>query len=222
MLPCARMTFASGNVVLITLLNQLCQRSLTKVCNWCEECGFKSSSSKSAAVLFTRKHNPAPISLLLQDGTRLPLKKKWKYLGLTFQRNESYSTHTQNVAAKYWARLKAISLLKGISWGAGKHPLLTVYRSLVRSVIEYGMEAYFFASPSLLKPLHKIQNEALRLCTGAMASTLVICLHHACNGMPLNIKHNFLCLKFKAHFYSFTAHPTQSLIEDCWQERFSD
>jgi len=58
----------------ITLLNQLCQRSLTKVCKWCEDCGFKLSSTKSAAVLFTRKHNPAPISLRLQDGTRLPLK----------------------------------------------------------------------------------------------------------------------------------------------------
>jgi len=58
------------------------------------------------------------------------------------------------------------------------------------------MEAYFFASPSLLKPLQKIQNDALRLCTGALVSIPVICLHHACNEMPLNSKHKFLCLKF--------------------------
>jgi len=60
----------------ITLLNQLTQRSLTNVCKWCEDCGFKPSSTKTAAVLFTRKHNPAPISLRLQDGnsTRFPLK----------------------------------------------------------------------------------------------------------------------------------------------------
>jgi len=51
-------------------------------------------------------------------------------------------------------------MLKGTSWGAGKRPLLTVYRSLFRSVIEYVMKAYFFASPSLLKPLQKIQNDA--------------------------------------------------------------
>ena len=113
-------------------------------------------------------------------------------------------------------------MLKGTSWGAGKRPLLTVYRSLVRSVIEYGMEAYFFASPSLLKPLQKIQNDALRLCTGALVSTPVICLHHACNEMPLNIKHKFLCLKFKAHLLSFSDHPALSLTEDCWQERFPD
>jgi len=69
----------------ITLLNQLCQRSLTKVFKWCKDCGFKLSSTKFAAVLFTRKHNPAPISLRLQDGTHLPLKNEYKYLELTFQ-----------------------------------------------------------------------------------------------------------------------------------------
>jgi len=84
------------------------------------------------------------------------------------------------------------------------------------------MEAYLFASPSLLKQLQKIQNDALRLCTGALVSTPMICLHHACNEMPLNIKHKFLCLKFKAHLLSFSDHPALSLTEDCWQERFLD
>jgi len=113
-------------------------------------------------------------------------------------------------------------MLKGTSCGVGKRSLLTVYRSLVRSVIEYGMEAYFFTSPSLLKPLHKIQNDALRLCTGAMASIPLTCLHDACDEMPLLIRHKFLCLKFKAHLLTFSDHPAQSLIQDCWQERFPD
>ena len=147
-------------------------------------------------------------------------KKLIQYLGLTFQRNGSYSTHIQKVVAKCQARLNVIRMLKGMSWGAGKRPLLTVYRSLVRYVTEYGMEAYLFASLSLLKPLQKIPNDALRLYTGALVSTPVICLHHACNEMPLNIKHKFLCLKFKAHLLSFSDHPALSLTEDCWQERF--
>jgi len=101
------------------------------------------TSTKSAAVLFTRKHDPVRISLILRDGTRLQVKNEYKYLGLTFQRNRSYSKHVQNVAAKCRARLNVIRMLKGTSWVAGERSLLTVYRSLVRSVIEYGMEAYF-------------------------------------------------------------------------------
>jgi len=65
------------------------------------------------------------------------------------------------------------------------------------SVKEFSMEGYFFAFPSLLKLLHNIQNDALRLCIGAMASTPVICLHLVCDEMPLNIRHKFLCLNFK-------------------------
>ena len=40
--------------------------------------------------------------------------------------------------------------------------------------------------------------------------------------MLLNIKHKFLCLTFEAHLFSFTAHPSQSLSQDCWQERYPD
>ena len=122
------------------------------------------SSTKPAAVLFTRKHNPEPISLRLQHGTRLPLKYEYKYLGLTFQRNVSYSTHIQKVVAKCRARLNVIRVLKGTSWYAGKRPLLTVYWSLVRSVIEYGMEAYFFASPSLLNSCSMTSRDFMDIC----------------------------------------------------------
>jgi len=46
--------------------------------------------------------------------------------------------------------------------------------------------------------------------------------YHACNEMPLTMKHKFLWLKFKAHLLSFSDHPALSLTEDCWQERFPD
>jgi len=77
-------------------------------------------STKSAAVLFTRKHDAVPIYLILRDGARLQMKNEYKYLGLTFQRNGSYSKHVQNVAAKCRARLNVIRMLKGTCWGAGK------------------------------------------------------------------------------------------------------
>jgi len=131
----------------ITLLNQLCHRCLTKVCKWCDENGFKISGAKSAAFLFTKKHKPQTITMLLQGNAELPLKTEYKCLGLIFQRNDTCALHTQNVAAKCQALLNAICMLKGTSWGAGQRPQLTLYRSLVRSVIEYGMEAYFSPLP---------------------------------------------------------------------------
>jgi len=206
----------------VILLNQLCQRSLTTACKWCDENGFKISGAKSAAVLLTKKRKPQPIKLLLQDHAELPMKIEYKYLGITFQRKGTYAVHIQKLAAKFRARLNVIRMLKGTFLGAGKRPLFTIYRSLVRSVIEHGMEAYFFSSSNMLKPLVKIQNDALRLCIGAMPSTPVVCLQHACNEMPLFLRHKQLCLKYKVHQLTFSAHPCMSQIEDCWQGRFPD
>jgi len=84
------------------------------------------------------------------------------------------------------------------------------------------MEAYFFSAKSLVDPLVKIQNEALPLCTGAMRSSPILCFQHACDEMPLDLKHQLLCSKYKAHQLTFTTHPAKSIIEDCWRELFPD
>ena len=60
------------------------------------------------------------------------------------------------------------------------------------------------------------------LCTGAMRSTTTLCLQHACNEMPLDLKHHLLCSKYKPHLLAFPTHPAKSVIEDCWQECFPD
>jgi len=112
--------------------------------------------------------------------------------------------------------------LKGTSWGARKSPLLTIYQCLVRALLEYGMEAYFFSARSHMDSLVKLPNEALRLCTGAMQSTPKMCLQHACNEMPLELKHHLLCSKYRGHLLTFPIHPAKTIIEDCWQELFLD
>jgi len=108
--------------------------------------------------------------------------------------------------------MNALRLLKCTNWGAETRSLLNVYRSIIRPVIEYGMEAYFFSSVTSLDPLFKVQYEALRLCTGAMRSTPTICLQHTCGEMPLEIRHELLWLKYKAHLLTFLEHPTKTLI----------
>jgi len=49
----------------------------------------------------------------------------------------------------------------GNSWGANKKVLLTIYRSLIRSVIDYAAIAY--NSDNLKQRLDVIQHKALRI-----------------------------------------------------------
>jgi len=113
-------------------------------------------------------------------------------------------------------------MLTGTSWGAATSLLLHIYRALIRSVLECGMEAYFFSSASSLEKLNKIQYAALRLCTRAMKSTPSICLLHSCDELQLHLKHQLLCLTYKAHLLTFPHHPTLPLISDSLQEVHPD
>jgi len=119
----------------------------------------------------------------------------------------TYHSHIQRVRSKYLQRLILLRMLTGTTWGAAKKPLLHIYRVLVRSVLEYGVEAYFFSSASSLEKLNKIQYAALRLCTRAMKSAPSLCLFHSCDELPLHTKHK-LCLNYKAHLLTFSHHLT--------------
>lgn len=57
--------------------------------------------------------------------------------------------------------------------GSRSHTLLRLYRALVCSKLEYGCEAYSSASPTVLKMMDPVHNEALRICTGAFRSSPV-------------------------------------------------
>ena len=110
----------------IAQLNGFVQENLNRVYAWCSKWGFRVSESKSAAVLFTRKRNVPDISLKF-DNKVIPFKSEFKYLGLFFQTNGTYTKHISYVIDKCQKRLNLLRAVKGSSWGAGKAPMLTLY-----------------------------------------------------------------------------------------------
>ena len=177
--------------------------------------------TKSVAMIFTRKRKIGPLSLTI-NGSHLSFVNKFKYLGVIFNRTLSYKYHIDYVVSKCNKRLNLLKILSGTYWGAGKNTLLTLYRTLIRSALDYGMPAYFFASKSQLARLRKIQNQALRICCGAMKSTPICALQASCNEMPLELRHQYLCLNFKAKLMRLPrdTHPAQNLIEDSAEELY--
>ena len=147
-----------------------CHTSLNKIAAWCTKWGFRASSSKFAVVLFTKKRTTFAHKLTLCSSDIL-LKKEYKYLGNILQRNGAYTFHLDYVHSNCLKRLNLLRMLKSTSWGASKRPLPSLYRTFIQPVTEYGMEAYFFSALSWVDPIPKIQNEALRICTGAMKNT---------------------------------------------------
>jgi hypothetical protein len=61
--------------------------------------------------------------------------------------------------------------LAGSQWGSSRCILNATYKTYIKSALRYGCEALITATPAILNKLEVIQNQALRLITGAMKST---------------------------------------------------
>ena len=57
------------------------------------------------------------------------------------------------------------------TWGANEQILKTVYEGSVRPILEYSSTAWSTTAKTNQQSLDKIQNQALRMITGAMKST---------------------------------------------------
>ena len=93
-------------------------------------------------------------------------------------------------------------LLTCTSWGADQHTLLHLYRSLVRSKLDYGSVVYGSARESYLRILDPIQNHALRLCLDAFRTSPASSMCVQANEPPLYIRRRMLSIQ-----YSLRPHP---------------
>jgi len=82
------------------------------------------------------------------------------------------------------------------------------------------MEVYFTSTLTDKKQIEKIQNEALRLCTGAMRSRPVCCLQHVCNETPSYTRTQQTILSTLQSASPFQKHPAHSLIQNSWYDFF--
>ena len=58
-------------------------------------------------------------------------------------------------------------------WGADSETLLTLYRTLIRSKLDYGCTVYGAARTFYTQMLDPFQNQALRVCLGAFRTSPV-------------------------------------------------
>ena len=135
-------------------------------------------------------------------GNEIPVVETFKYLGVIFDKKLTYKNHIEYLIAKCSKRLNLQRLLTSTSWGASQKSLLMLCRASIRSVIDYGLQAYFFAAKCHTAKVEKVNNQALRLCCGAMRSTPICVLEVDCNEMPLHIRHKYLCLLYRCRLLS--------------------
>ena len=92
--------------------------------------------------------------------------------------------------------MQVLHVIAHTNWGADKETLLKLYRTLIRSKIEYGCFIYQPARKSYLKILNPIYHTGLRLVRGAFKTSPVESLYAESYETLPKFRCNNLALKF--------------------------
>ena len=185
--------------------------------DWCVKWGFKISINKSCAVIFSRNRKQSQeLKSITINGEPLKYEKEVKFLGVIFDNQLTWRSHVEYVNKKCLQRLHLMRSFAGTSWGANKKCQLTIYRVLIRSVIDYGAIAYDSAAKTHKKLIQSIQNKALKICTGAMRGTSADALQVECGEAPLQVRRMRQQLEYALKILSDKDHINCHLLEDHW------
>lgn len=137
-------------------LSYLCytmSAELDKVIEWCDTWGFKISETKTVAILFKKVLFVSELEKLelTMGDIDIDLVDFTKFLGLYFDRHMTWSKHIDAIIEKGDKRLNLIKYLSGTDWGCDRYTLTLIYKTLIRSVVDYGCMVYQSASDTDLK-----------------------------------------------------------------------
>ena len=126
----------------VAAIERQLQRNLNGIENWAAGDGFGFSKSEAQCVHFCRlcKQHDGPVLHLY--GSPVPVVEESRFLGILFNRRLSFVPHIGYLRAKCLEALNLLKVLSRTSWGADRTTLLKLYRSLVRSKLDYGCIIY--------------------------------------------------------------------------------
>ena len=145
-------------------------------------------------------------------GSLIPVVEDFKFLGVLFYRKLSFIPHIKYLKAKC---LKALNLLKVLShtdWGADRTVLLQLYRSLIRSKLDYGSIVYGSARPSYISSLDTVHHQGLRLALGAFRTSPVQSLYVEAEEPSLYLRREKLALQYAIRITANPSNPVHKVF----------
>ncbi len=132
------------------------------------------------------------------NNQQINFKPQAKFLGLTFDEYLTWVPHIKNLITSTHKDLNVMRSLSGTNWGANKTNLILIYKTLIRSKIDYGAAIYNTLSPALSKKLDSIQYQALKLAHRMPYGVALEALLALTGELPLQAQRDKLTLNYWA------------------------
>ena len=188
------------------------QDLLTRLSSWTKTNGFKFNTDKTVAVHFTRLPGIHLTPDLFLDNKLLPYKTNSKFLGLYWDQKLTWNPQISRLKTDCTKLLDLLKVMTSQKWGARQDSILKVYRTYVRSKLDYGAVVYSSASATALKTLEPIANEALRVATGALKSTPIQSLEVLTDEPGLGLRRELLILRYFIKIRANLSNPAFSSV----------
>ena len=196
-----------------SLIERRLQIAINHLQKWCDTTGFQFSAPKSVAMHICRvRRCPKAAHQLSLNNSPISCKDSHTFLGLRIDSSLTWEDHIKYLKGDCLKRMNLLKHLSHTSWGADSKSLLRIYTSIVKSKLDYGNEAYTSASPSLLKKLEPIQNQAIRISTGAFKSSPIKSLEVISNTKPLQISQEIKQLNYLTRVIANKSNPINMII----------
>ena len=147
------------------------------------------------------------------DGTKLKQDDEPNYLGLTYDKRQTWKPHLQAAETKAKRKIALMRKLTGSTWGANQKTLKTVYQGSVRPHLEYGATAWSTAAKTNIQSIDKVQNQALRIITGSMKSTPIVAMEEVTGIQPLKSRRDMKILLQAEKFKCQKEHPMRERFD---------
>ena len=183
------------------------QQCINRIEDWATSNGFKFSKSKTQCVHFCKLRKVHNDPVLYLYGSPIPVVEESKFLGVIFDRKLSFIPHIRYLKAKCLRALNLLKVLSHTSWGADRFTLLHLYRSLVRSKLDYGSIVYGSARKSYLQILDTVHHQGLRLALGAFRTSPVTSLYVEADEPSLTLRREKLSLQYATRLASNPSNP---------------
>ena len=118
---------------------KILQITVNSLQNWSSKTGFRFSSDKTYIVDFNRKHKKSTTpSIRIRESTLQP-RSESTFLGLVFDQRLKWTKHITKLKLTCSRAMNVIKYLNGKN-GLDSHKLLSIYRTLIRSKLDYGSQ----------------------------------------------------------------------------------
>ena len=192
----------------LNVIREKLQGCLNSVSKWTEANGFTFSIPKTRAMHFTMAPGIHLTPDLYLYRNVIGYEKNFKFLGMVWDSKLDWTKHIQQLKTRCQKSIGFLRSIAGQEWGGDQKILLHLYNILIRSRLDYGCVVYQSASRTTKKLIDPIENECLRIATGAFKSTPIQNLHIIANQMPLEIRRQHLTLKYYIKIRSHIGNPS--------------